>query len=139
MKKFLEKIKPNMKWRQSLIEYGTATILIAVVVWFVVNKNLGSTNQEIKQEVQKTNTTVSKLQSQIDSVRLFQDLLIQKTYELESSQEETKNMVERGNSLLYQNKLAIEKIRIDYNEKINNASNYNYHELDSFFSSRYKR
>lgn len=139
MKKLLQKIKPNIKWRQSLIEYGTATILIAVVVWFVVNKNLGSTNQEIKQEVQKTNTTISNLQNQIDSVRLFQDLLIQKTYELENAQDETKQMIQRGNNLLYQNKLAIEKIRIDYNEKINNASNYNYHELDSFFSSRYKK
>ena len=139
MKKILEKIKPTAKWTQSLIEYGTATILIAVVVWFVVNKNLGSTNQEIKQEVQKTNTAVNKLQSQIDSVRLFQDLLIQKTYELESSQDETNKLIEKNNTLLYQNKLAIEKIRITHNEKINSASNYNYHELDSFFSSRYKR
>lgn len=138
MKKILEKIKPTSKWRQNLIEYGTATILIAVVVWFVVNKNMDSSNQEIKQEVEQTHGTVQRLQTQIDSVMLFQGLLVQKTNELEATQEATQRLIEKGNSLLYQNVLAIEKIKIEYNEKVNAASNYNYHELDSFFTNRYK-
>lgn len=137
MNKVIENIKKSTKWRQSLIEYGTATLLIAVVVWFVVSKNINFTNQEIKEEVKSTNTTVSNLQKQIDSVMMFQNMLVQRTIDLENSQNETNRLIEKGNGLLYQNKLAIEKIRLEYNEKINNVSNLNYRELDSLFSNRY--
>ncbi len=138
MKSIIEKIKLSPRLMQNLIEYGFATVLIAVVVWFVVNKNVTSTNLEVKSEVQKTQNTVNQLQSQIDTVRLYQDLLIDRTYLLENQQHVTNQLIERNNSLLMQNRLAIEKIRLENNEKISNASNYNYSQLDSFFSSRYK-
>jgi hypothetical protein len=69
---------------------------------------------------------------------MYQDLLIQKAASLEVSQDENKKILERYNVLLLQNRIAIEKIRIENNEKINNASGYGYGELDSFFTNRYK-
>jgi hypothetical protein len=95
------------------------------------------TNQEVKDEVMKTNTNIGQLQAQIDTVKLYQNLLIEKAYQLEASQQETMQLVERSNTLLLQNKQAIEKIRARNNESINRASSYNYKQLDSFFSSRF--
>jgi hypothetical protein len=138
MKQVIDKIKAGGRLRQHLIEYGFATVLIAVVVWFVVSKNMQATNKEVKAEVEKTHNTVNQIQSRIDSVRAYQDLLIQKTNQLEVAQQQTMHLIETGNSLLIQNRRAIEKIRLENNEKITGAANYNYKQLDSFFSSRYQ-
>lgn len=127
----------NWRWKQALIEYGTATILIGLVVWFVVHKNMN--NSQIVDEVSKTNETVENLEKQIDSVKMYQELLLQRTYDLENTQSETLKEMEKYNNLLNQNRVTLEKIRIDYNEKIKNVSNFNYSDLDSFFASRYKK
>jgi uncharacterized protein YoxC len=124
------------KWKQSLIEYGTATILIALVVWFVVSRNLN--NNDIKNEVAKTNSTIENLETQIDSVKMYQELLLQRTYDLEENQATANKEIEKNNALLNQNKVTLEKIRYEYNEKINNVSTFSYSELDSFFAKRYK-
>jgi hypothetical protein len=136
MKNILQNIKLSGRFRQNLIEYGTATILIALVIWFLVNRN--TSNNEIKEEVRSTNKTVKKLQSQVDSVIWYQSLLMEKAENLESSQEENNRLIEQYNYLLIQNKTALEKIRLETNEKINNASRYNRRELDSFFAERYQ-
>lgn len=139
MKKLLNWVKVPNNLKQNLIEYGTATILIAVVVWFVVNKNINNTNQEIRVQIDVTHTAVNQLQNKIDSVLGHQSFLITRTTELELAQQETNRMIERGNNLLLQNKLSLEKIRFDYNEKINGVRNYNFRDLDSFFTNRYPR
>jgi len=139
MKKLLNWIKIPTNVKQNFIEYGTATILIAVVVWFIINKNINNNNQEIKVQIEVTNTAVSNIQNKIDSVLGYQSFLITRTAELEMAQQETNRMIERGNNLLLQNKLSLEKIRFDYNEKINGVNNYNFRDLDSFFTNRYPR
>jgi len=138
MKTIIDKIKPSPRGIQNLIEYGFATILIAVVVWFVVNKNVTSTNLEVKAEVQKTQSAVNRIQQQIDTVRIFQDMLIDRTFLLENQQMLTRQLIDENNRVLSENRKVLEKIRSQNNEKISNASNYTYMQLDSFFSSRYK-
>lgn len=137
MKKLLNWIKIPTNVKQNFIEYGTATILIAVVVWFIINKNINNNNKEIKVQIDVTNTAVSNIQSKIDSVLGYQSFLLTRTAELEMAQQETNRMIERGNALLLQNKQSLEKIRFDYNEKINGVNNYNFRDLDSFFTNRY--
>lgn len=139
MKKILPNIKIGTKWRQNLIEYGTATLLISVVVWLVVIRNMNTGNDEIKAEIKAANTNVKKIQSQIDKVLSDQSFILIKTKQLEDTQEETIKLIEKGNSLLYQNKQAIEKIKIENNEKINRAGNYTQYQLDSFFTDRYQK
>lgn len=138
MKEIIDKITPTPRVRQHLIEYGFATLLICVAVWLFVGRNVASGNEEVKAEVQRTHGTVNQIQSQIDSVRARQDLIVERTAQLEQAQRQTLQLLETGNSLLLQNKRAIEKIRLDNNEKISGAANYNYQQLDSFFSSRYR-
>jgi hypothetical protein len=138
MKKVIDKLKAGGRVRQNLIEYGFATVIIAVVVWFVVSKNMESTNHEVKAKVEETNNSVNQLQSKIDSVKAYQDILVDKTRQLELAQQQTMQLIETGNNLLVQNRRAIEKIRLENNEKITGAANYNYKQLDSFFSSRYQ-
>ena len=139
MKKILPNIKIGTKWRQNLIEYGTATLLISVVVWLVVIRNMNTGNDEIKAEIKAANTNVKKIQSQIDKVLSDQSFILIRTKQLEDTQEETIRLIEKGNSLLYQNKQAIEKIKIENNEKINRAGNYTQYQLDSFFTDRYQK
>jgi len=133
-----EKVSTLSRYRHNLIEYGFATIIIAVVVWFVVNKNMSSTNMEVKSKVQETKDAVNKIQSQIDSVKAYQQTLVDRTRELEVAQQQTIQLIENGNYLLAQNRKALEKIRLENNERINSALNYNHAQLDSFFASRYK-
>jgi hypothetical protein len=138
MKKIFSWIKLPTNIKQNLIEYGTATLLIAVVVWFVINKNVNQNNDELKQKIESTNQAVDHIESKIDSIKQYQELLYVRTWELEKAQDETLRMIDRGNSLLIQNKISLEKIRFDYNEKINGAGSYNYNQLDSFFTDRYR-
>jgi cell division protein FtsL len=137
-KQVVEKTSTLSRYKHSLIEYGFATIIIAVVVWFVVNKNMTTTNTEVKNEVQKTNEAVNQLQTRIDSVKAYQETLVERARELELAQQQTIQLIENGNYLLIQNRKALEKIRLENNERINSALSYNHAQLDSFFASRYK-
>jgi len=106
------------------------TIAIIVTLVIVVENNR---DNKVKSE-----SKVESYQSKIDSLMKNQsryDSIINnievKTFELSYNIEKNNNLIEKNNKELL-------KFKKQYNESISNVNGYNYNQLDSFFSDRYK-
>lgn len=110
--------------------YVILGILLAIGIWYYIATRPPKINQETteKNEV---------LQKSIDSLLLKNKDLEARTIELEKKVDEQNAKVEKNNAQIQKNLTELDKIKKQYNEKINAVDNYTPSDIDSFFTNRY--
>jgi hypothetical protein len=108
-------------------------VLIAILLFWICLTGIG-TPKEVKEALRDN----KKLEVKIDSIKLNNDFITSRMYELEKKQTMFFDMVNQNNDLIKENNKELLKLKQIYNDKINSINTYNVSQLDSFFAKRYK-
>jgi hypothetical protein len=128
-----------MKWitnffcqanRRFLIDAIIISILIILIYLFLNQKT---------PETRDTFDENKKIESKIDSVKIYNESISNKIFQIEANQQAFTDIINKNNLLIENNNKELTKLKQNYNAKINNANNFNVNQLDSFFTARYKQ
>lgn len=120
---------------KKMIQYVVLATFCFIVLYFVMNSLFGSGDSR---QIKEVNASVKSIQGKIDSINAGQNFLVERMYEMETRQLEFNDKLKENNKLLNRNFYELSKIKKMYNEKIRVVDHYNYSQLDSFFTNRYK-
>jgi uncharacterized protein YlxW (UPF0749 family) len=139
-KKVIDDIKESkpMAWingifkqiKGKVVYYLIAGVFLVIGIWYYIATRPPKINQE----------TIEKnegLQKSVDSLLEKNKSLEQKNIELEKKVEEVNSKVDRNNYQIQRNLTELDKIKKQFNEKINAVDNYTSNDIDSFFTKRY--
>ena len=117
--------------RKTIIDF--IIILIPIILIYFYFSGFGSANAV--KEALKDN---KKIEMKIDTLKMDNQFIVERMYELEKKQTLFFDMINQNNDLIKENNKELIKLKKIYNEKINSVNGYNVSQLDSFFTNRYK-
>jgi hypothetical protein len=127
-----------MKWisnafcklnRKFFINIIVITIPILLIYLFLNQKT---------PETKDTFEENKKINDKIDSVKIYNEFISEKIFQIEASQQAFNDIININNTLIEENNKELSKLKRNYNAKINDANSFNVSQLDSFFTARYK-
>lgn len=127
--KIIEYFK-NFKFRTLL-----DIIIVAIPVFLIYLYFNTRTPAEVTQLIKDN----KKIDVKVDSLKLDNEFLLSRMFELEKNQILLNESINKNNELIQENNNQLTKLKKIYNAKITNANNYNISQLDSFFTERYKQ
>lgn len=89
-------------------------------------------------EIKQTAKVNQKIETKVDSLKVDNQFIVQRMYELEKNQIMFFDMINQNNLLIKENNKELLNLKRIYNEKISSINSFNITQLDSFFTSRYK-
>lgn len=89
-------------------------------------------------EIKKATKTNQKIETKVDSLKVDNQFIVQRMYELEKNQIMFFDMINQNNLLIKENNRELLNLKRIYNEKITSINSFNISQLDSFFTNRYK-
>ena len=125
IKKILSKIG-----RKTIIDIVVLLIPVMLIFLYFYLKN--------SPQFKKVFNDNKKIEEKIDSIKLNNDFIARRMYELEKNQVIFYELINKNNLLIQQNNKELIKLKKIYNDKINDVNGYNVSQLDSFFRNRYK-
>jgi hypothetical protein len=127
-----------MKWITNVFSQANRRFLIDVVIiaipvlliYFFLNQKTPETRDTFEEN--------KRIESKIDSVKVYNEFISDKIVQLEVNQQAFNDIITKNNMLIEENNKELSKLKKVYNAKINNVNGFNVSQLDSFFTNRYK-
>lgn len=107
-------------------------ILIPIFLIYIYYIGMG-TLPEVKATLKEN----KQIQSKIDSIKMDNQFIVARMYELEKNQTMFFDMVNKNNELIQENNKQLNKLKKIYNDKISSVGTYDVSKLDSFFAKKY--
>jgi hypothetical protein len=117
-------------------EYLLLIGIACLIIYGFMNKFIGDPKEQ-KEEIKQAKQEIKINNQKIDSIKLDQNFLLSRIYEVEKNQLMFYSLIDENNKLIVKNNKELNNLKRIYNEKINNINSYNYKQLDSFFTNRY--
>ena len=109
-------------------------IIIAIPIILIYVYMTGINPSEIRQTLKDN----KKIEVKVDSLKMDNQFIVSRMYELEKNQTMFYDMMDKNNNLIKANNKELLNLKRIYNAKINSINNFNVSQLDSFFTNRYK-
>ena len=138
--KVIDDIKESkpMSWINSVFKQIKGKVLIYVIIGLLLGIGIwyyiATRPPKINQETIEKNEVIQK---KVDSLLEYNKTLEHKITDMEKKVSEQNSRVDKNNSQIQKNNTELDKLKKQYNEKINAVDNYNANDIDSFFTSRY--
>jgi len=126
-------------FKQKLYEYTIIILVACMAVFLVVNLTMKTTDMKSAEEIKKSGESIKNIETNLNIQQDYLNTIYDQLQKIDTNQN-TYLQALRDNTKWQQiNYRQMEQIRLLYDEKINTAGNYNYNQIDSFFSARYKQ
>jgi hypothetical protein len=127
------------EFKQKLYEWSIILMVACVSVYLVVNVTLKNTDIKTSEQIKKSADNIEKINGAIDSQNQKILTIKEQLMFLDSGQAVYVQAIKENTKWQQINYSQLEQIKLLYNEKINTAGNYNYGQIDSFFSAKYNQ
>lgn len=125
-------------FKQKLYEYTIITLVACMAVFLVVNLTMKSTDLKSAEEIKKSSENIKNIQTTLNDQQVSLNIINEQLLEIDTTQSMYIDALKENTRWQQMNYKKMQQLRELYDEKINTASNYNYTQIDSFFSAKYR-
>jgi hypothetical protein len=126
-------------FKQKLIEWSIILLVACVSVFLVVNLTMKNTDLMASKEIKKSAEGIKNIQDAIQMQQQYIYDINQQLSSMDTAQNRYIDAIKENTRWQQINYKQLQQLRLLYDEKINTAGNYNYGQIDSFFSAKYNK
>lgn len=126
-------------FKQKLYEYTIIILVACMAVFLVVNLTMKTTDMKSAEEIKKSGEIIKNVETDLKIQQDYLNTIHEQINRIDTNQNNYLQALKENTRWQQINYRQMEQIRLLYDEKINTAGSYNYNQIDSFFSARYKQ